>query len=236
MIFSPARRGTNGGDKDTYNNVKEVPEVVINIVNHPIVEQMSLSSTAYDNDVNEFVKAGLTEISSDNIRPPRVAESPVAFECTVDDIITLGDSGGAGNLVISRVVKIHIDERYLDKDQKIDTPTMDLVGRMGGIWYTRASGPSLFQIPKPNRNLGIGVDALPNHVRDSKILSGNDLGRLGNLSQLPSSEVVASLKKELAESQSLNLQSIHKKAKSLIKEGQTEEALALLHTIDSSPN
>lgn len=185
LIFSPARRGRDNTTKHTYENAKEVNEVVINIVNHAMVEQMSLSSTEYDKDVNEFEKAGLTPIPSQKIKPPRVAEAPVSFECIVDNIIELGTEGGAGNLIISRVVNIHINNDYKGADGKLDTKKLDLVARMGGNWYTRANKDSLFEIPKPLQTKGIGIDSLPKHAINSEVLTGNDLGRLGNIAQKP---------------------------------------------------
>ena len=149
MIFSPARRGRDNTTKHTYENLLKVPETVINIVNHAMVEQMSLASTEYAKGVNEFAKAGFTQIDSDKVKPPRVGEAPVAFECMVDDIIELGQEGGAGNLMISRVVMLHIQDEYLGANGKLDTTKLDLVGRMGGSWYCRASGDALFEIPKP---------------------------------------------------------------------------------------
>lgn len=228
MIFSPARKGTDNTTKDTHHNVLDVPEVVINIVNYPIVEQMSLSSTAYAKGVNEFIKSGLTEIPSDLVAPPRVAESPVAFECKVDDVIALGDQGGAGNLVICRVVKMHIDTSVLDDDKQIDTEKMDLVARMGGMWYTKASGNALFQIPKPLRDKGIGVDALPEHARNSKILTGNDLGRLGNISALPDDNAIRKAKEKLANESNADKALVHLQVHTLLDDGKTDEALTLL--------
>ncbi len=229
MIFSPARKGSDNTTKDTHHNVLEVPEVVINIVNYPIVEQMSLASTAYDQGINEFTKSGLTEIPSDIVNPPRVAESPVAFECLVDDVIALGDQGGAGNLVIARVVKIHINKAVLNQDNRIDTTKMDLVARMGGMWYTRATGDSLFQIPKPLRTKGIGVDQLPDHVKNSDILTGNDLGRLGNVEHAPSISDIDKATNMLATFKMTECIAVHKKAQVLIQENKTLEALALLY-------
>ncbi len=228
MVFSPSRKGTDNSTKDTHHNVLDVPEVVINIVNYPIVEQMSLSSTAYEQGVNEFVKSGLTEIPSDIVAPPRVAESPVAFECKVDDVISLGDQGGAGNLVICRVVKMHIDTAVLNEDQRIDTQKMDLVARMGGMWYTKASGATLFEIPKPLRAKGIGVDALPEHARMSNILTGNDLGRLGNISTFPDDSALAIAKEKLSAEPKVDDTLVHLQVHTMLQEGKTEEALALL--------
>jgi flavin reductase (DIM6/NTAB) family NADH-FMN oxidoreductase RutF len=190
MIFSPARRVRDNTTKHTLENVQEVPEVVINIVNYPIVEQMSLSSTEYGKGINEFLKAGLTEVASDKIHPPRVGEAPVAFECLVDQVIETGTEGGAGNLVISRVVKVHVRKEYLNENGKLDTHKLDLVGRMGGSWYCRASGEALFEIPKPIRTKGIGIDQLPASIRNSDVLTGNNLGRLGNIEKLPTMDEV----------------------------------------------
>lgn len=185
-VFSPARRGRDNTTKDTYENVKEVPEVVINVVNHKIVQQMNLASCEYPQGVNEFEKAGLSALPSETIRPFRVAESPVQFECVVQDVIELGDQGAAGNLIIVRAERFHIDEAYLDEKGMIDQERIDLVGRMGGPWYCRATGDALFSLPKPDPNApGIGVDAMPRSVRESKVLSGNDLGMLGIESELP---------------------------------------------------
>ena len=181
MIFSPARRVRDNTAKHTLENVKEVKEVVINTVNFPIVEQMSLSSTEYSEGVNEFEKAGFTQIPSEVIQPPRVGEAPISFECTVDKVIELGNDGGAGNLVISRVQRIHINDDYLNEKGDLDTQKLDLVARMGESWYCRANGDALFEIPKPIFNKGIGVDQLPTHVLKSTVLNGNHLGRLGNL-------------------------------------------------------
>ena len=240
MIFSPARRVRDNTTKHTLENVREVPEVVINIVNYPIVEQMSLSSTEYDKRVNEFVKSGLTQVVSDNIRPPRVGESPVAFECLVDQVIETGTEGGAGNLIIVRVVKVHIRKEYLGDDGKLDTQKLDLVGRMGGSWYSRASGDALFEIPKPIRTKGIGIDQLPYSIRNSDVLTGNNLGRLGNAEKLPSQEEVIEWKNspkiksirmkrfELFEYQNW----LHRIAKEQLEEGDVEGALKTLMVVD----
>lgn len=185
MVFSPARSGRTNTTKDTYKNVKEVPECVINIVNFDIVEQMSLSSSPYDKDISEFVKAGLTPVKSDLVKPFRVAESPVQFECKVIEVKELGDGGGAGNLVICEVLKIHIDEIVLDEDKMIDQKKIDLVARMGGNWYCRADENSMFEVVKPVTTKGMGIDEIPEDIRTSKILTGNDLGKLGSVKELP---------------------------------------------------
>jgi len=185
MIFSPARRGRDNTTKHTFENVLEVKEVVINIVDFDIVEQTSLSSTEYAEGINEFEKAGFTALPSEKIKPPRVAESPVQYECIVKDVIQLGQEGGAGNLVICEVVKIHVQERVLDDNGNIDPLKINLVGRMGGNFYTKAFGDALFEIEKPIRNLGIGVDKIPSDIKNSSVLTGNNLGQLGNVESLP---------------------------------------------------
>jgi len=226
MIFSPARSGRDNTLKHTHENVKEVAEVVINIVNYPIVEQMSLSSTAYKKGINEFTKAGLTQIASEKIKPPRVGEAPVAFECSVTEIIELADTPGAGNLILAKVELIHINETYLT-DGQLDTKKLDLVGRMGGSWYTRSSGNSLFEIPKPLRTKGIGVDALPESIRNSTILSGNNLGRLGNAEALPNEKEIKNYN-TLAAASGKNREELHQLAKSILEAGDTQKALAIL--------
>ena len=191
LVFSPSRRVRDKSTKHTLENVLEVPEVVIHVVGHSLVEQMSLASTEYGKGVNEFVKAGLTEISSNLVAPPRVKEAPLAFECRVNQVISLGEEGGAGNLVICEVLQIHLDERILDASGAIAPLKLDPVARLGGNWYTKITAESLFQIPKPLTTLGIGVDQIPEEIRFSPVLTGNNLGRLGNVEQLPSKEEVA---------------------------------------------
>ena len=239
MIFSPAK-GRNGL-KHTLENVKEVKEVVINIVNYPIVEQMSLSSTAYAKGVNEFLKSGLTEVKSDLINPPRVGEAPVSMECTVEKIIELGDEVGAGNLVFAKVIKIHVNEKYFDENGRLDTEALDLVARLDGNWYSRVTRESLFEIPKPLGIKGIGIDQLPKSVRESEFLSGNNLARLGSLESLPSQEEikeisehteVSKLLSDLNEDpQQLKYEAIQL-AKTWIEKDNAKDALALLYLID----
>ncbi|MGO4920212.1 flavin reductase family protein [Maribacter spongiicola] len=233
MIFSPSRRGRDNTTKHTLDNVLEVKETVINIVNYDMVEQMSLSSTEYGDGVNEFVKAGFTQVPSDKVKPPRVGEAPVAFECVVDQVIALGDGPGAGNLVLAKVVQIHVKKAFLDADGNLDTPKLDLVARMGGNWYCRANGDALFEIPKPIRTQGIGVDMLPEAVRNSSVLTGNNLGRLGNLEELPTKEAIENIA-EHAEVKSIingneDNTELHKLAQQWLVDGRTEDALALLH-------
>ncbi|EKT3956804.1 flavin reductase family protein [Flavobacterium psychrophilum] len=189
LIFSPARRVRDNTTKHTLENAKTTREVVINVVNHDIVQQTSLSSTEYAEGINEFLKAGLTPIASDVVKPFRVAESPVQFECKVNEIIELGQEGGAGNLIICEVVRIHINENILDKNGAIDQYKIDLVSRLGGNWYSR-SNKGLFEVPKPLVTLGIGVDNIPNFIKESTVFDGNDLGMLGNIEALPSEEEI----------------------------------------------
>jgi flavin reductase (DIM6/NTAB) family NADH-FMN oxidoreductase RutF len=184
-VFSPARSGRTGAQKDTLLNVLEVPEVVINIVNYDMVHQMSLTSSPYERGTDEFLKSGLTPIESEAVKPARVKESPVQMECKVIEVKSLGEGGGAGNLVICEVLKIHIDDRVLDDKGMIDQLKIDLVARMGGDWYCRADKNSMFEIAKPITTCGIGYDAIPAEIKNSHILSANDLGHLGGVEQLP---------------------------------------------------
>ena len=231
LIFSPARRGRDNTTKHTYENVLEVPEVVINIVSYDMVQQASLASTEYAKGVNEFKKSGFTELASDIVKPPRVAEAPVQIECKVNEVISLGKEGGAGNLVICEVVKLHMREDILDENGAIDPHKIDTVARLGGPWYTRAKS-GLFQVPKPLTTLGIGVDMLPAEIRNSKVLTGNDLGMLGNVESFPNSEEInifintSNHLKELLDSGNEDL--IHSKAQEFLCEGKVEEAWKLL--------
>ena len=228
MIFSPARRGRDNTVKHSYENVKEVAEVTISVVNYAMVEQMSLTSTEYAKGVNEFEKAGFTQVPSELVKPPRVGEAPVNFECKVTQVIELGDGPGAGNLVLAEVVRIHVQEKYIQEGGGLNTPLLDLVGRMGGSWYTRASGDSLFEIPKPLRTLGIGVDALPEAVRNSTVLTGNQLGRLGNTEELPTEQQIQSWL-ESGDWQSIaSTEEGHRKAAAYLDQNETQKALALL--------
>lgn len=200
LVFSPSRRGRDNTVKHTYENLKEVPEVVINMVNFAMVEQVSLSSTEYPKGVNEFVKAGLTPVSSEKVKPFRVKESPVQFECSVRQIIETGDQGGAGNLIICEILLIHVQEDIFDESGSVDPDKIDLVARMGGDYYCRASGNAVFVVEKPLQKLGIGIDNLPETIRNSVYLSGNDLGRLGNIEVLPSPDEI----EEFRNQESLN--------------------------------
>lgn len=231
-VFSPARSGRTGASKHTYENIKEIPEVVINIVNHKMVYQMSLASAEYPKGTNEFTKAGFTQVASEKIKPFRVKESPVQLECKVNQVIELGQNGGAGNLIICEVVMIHVSEDVLDEKQMIDQRKIDLVARMGGNWYCRAHGDALFEIAKPLTSLGIGVDAIPASIKQSRFLTGNHLGQLGNCEQLPDETAVNEYKlMELSElfikleKDPIMLENeLHKRAADLLDQGKPEEA------------
>jgi flavin reductase (DIM6/NTAB) family NADH-FMN oxidoreductase RutF len=185
LIFSPSRKVRDNTLKHTLENIYETREVVINTVNFSMVQQMSLSSCEYPKGVDEFVKSGFNKLPSEKVRPPRVAESPVQLECKVRDIIETGSEGGAGNLVICEVLLMHLNENILNEQGQIDPHKIDLVSRMGGDYYCRASGAAVFTVPKPNTQLGIGVDGLPESIRLSKILTGNHLGMLANFTEIP---------------------------------------------------
>ena len=185
LIFSPARRGRDNTTKHTYENVLEVPEVVINVVNYEMVQQTSLASTEYPRGVNEFQKAGFTEVPSVMVKPPRVGESPVSMECKVLQVIQTGNSGAAGNLVICQVLLMHVKDEVLDGRGSIDPFKLDAVARLGRDWYCRVQGDSIFQVPRPTDKIAIGIDQLPPSIRNSKVLTGNDLGLLASVESIP---------------------------------------------------
>lgn len=231
LIFSPARRVKGNTTKHTLDNVHEVKETCISVVNYKMVQQMSLSSTEYEKGVNEFIKAGLTEEPSKKIRPPRVKESPVSFECIVKEVQPLGVEGGAGNLVICEVVLIHIDEAILDENGKPDPFKMDFVSRMGGDWYSRATPENIFKVVKPIRNKGIGIDQLPISIKTSSVLTGNDLAMLANVETLPTLEnlIRAISKEEIEQLKSLDVDGRHKEAHQYLEAGNPDKAwLSLL--------
>jgi flavin reductase (DIM6/NTAB) family NADH-FMN oxidoreductase RutF len=231
LIFSPARRVRDNTTKHTLQNVEAVKEVVINVVNYDLVHQMSLSSTEYPEGVNEFEKAGLTMLPSDKIKPFRVAESPVQFECKVNEIINLGTEAGAGNLVICEVVKLHISEDIMNADETINQEALDLVARAGGSYYSRAK-KGFFEIPKPLRTMGIGVDSMPEHIRNSMILTGNNLGMLGNVEVLPSKNDVNKFVEDISERypniKTASHREKHKLAQNYLSYGDIESAWKLL--------
>ena len=201
----------------------EVPEVVIHIVNYSMAEQMSLSSCEYPKGVNEFEKAGLTQVPSQMVKPPRVGEAPVAMECRVNQVIELGTGGASGNLVICEVLLMHINEEVLDANGRIDPVKLDAVARLGGDYYLRVQENNIITIPKPNEKLGIGFDQIPARIRNSKVLTGNDLGRLGNIERLPEP-----LSKEESEKLPKGETAIHTMAQQLLKAGKVEEAWRVL--------
>ena len=231
LVFSPSRRVRDNTTKHTLENVLETREVVINVVNYNIVQQASLSSTEYAEGVDEFVKSGLTKLPSLKVKPYRVAESPVQFECKVNDVIALGENGGAGNLVICEVIQMHISESVLDEAGRIDQHKIDLVSRLGGNWYSRANA-GLFEVPKPLTTLGIGVDQIPDFVKRSTVFDGNDLGMLGNVESLPTPEEIAvfvgenfAVKGVLSSDDALKQ---HQKAKEYIDQNDVQSAWKVL--------
>ena len=236
-VFSPSRRVRDNTTKHTLENLLEVPECVINLVNYDMVQQTSLASVEYPKGVNEFIKSGFTPIASELVRPPRVAESPVQFECVVNEVKSLGNGPGAGNLVIAEIKLIHISEAILDADGKIDQEKIDLVARLGGDWYCRVTKDNLFKVAKPVSSIGIGVDALPYAIRNSKILTGNNLGQLGNVEVVPtdeeaeayaqSPEIKDLLDATIGDNQTRETQ-LHLKAKQLLDEGRVVEAWKVL--------
>lgn len=231
MVFSPARRVRDNTTKHTLENILEVPEVVINIVSFDMVQQASLSSTEYAKGVNEFEKSGFTEFASELVTPPRVQEAPVQMECVVKEVIHLGNEGGAGNLILCEVVKYHAHQYIFDENGAIDPYKIDTVSRLGVNWYSRAKA-GLFEVPKPLTTLGIGIDQLPAHIRNSKVLTGNDLGMLGNIEKLPAPEEVyqfiskSAQLKDLIETQ--DKEQLHHAAKELLSKNDVEAAWMLL--------
>ena len=229
LIFSPSNRGRDNTTKHTLENLKEVPEVVLNAVTYNMVHQMSLSSTEYPKGVNEFEKSGFTPVGSVKVKPQRVKESPLQFECKVREIISTGGQAGSANLVVCEVVYAHVSADILDADGIIDQTKTDIVGRMGGNYYIRATGDALFEVPKPLTTLGIGVDSLPESVRNSKILTGNDLGKLGNQERLPTDEEIAHIAADIEYlNANSDLDSLHRYAQKLIADDQVFEALKVL--------
>lgn len=237
-IFSATSRARDNTMKHTLENVLAVPECVINMVSYNMVQQTYLSSIDYPKGVNEFSKAGFTELASEMVRPPRVAESSVQFECVVNDVLSLGKNGGAGNLIIAEVKRMHINEAILDDQGKIDAHKLDLVARLGGDWYCRATSESLFKIAKPTgyAGIGMGIDAFPEKVKNSHILTGNNLGLLGLVKTLPSDEEVAAFSNtdEMCQLLAADLDShsrttiLHTKAKELLDNGRVIDAWKVL--------
>lgn len=230
-VFSPARSGRTNTTKHTHDNVLEIPEAVINIVTYDMVYQTSLASSEFPKGMNEFEKAGLTPLVSTMVKPPRVKESPVQMECKVKQVIELGQNAGAGNLVICEIVLIHIKEEILNENHAIDQRKLDLVGRLGGNWYVRASGNALFEVTKPSYPLGMGVNAIPHKIRNSSILTGNNLGQLGNVEKLPGKEEVAAYKNQFLEDIS-DEKEVHVLAKKHLDAGRVEEGWKVLLSLE----
>ncbi len=221
LVFSPVRRVRNNTSKHTLDNIKEVNECVISLVSEKIAQQVSLSSCDFEADVNEFDKAGFTEIKSNLIRPSRIKESPVNFECMVNDVIELGEKGGAGSLVLCKVLKIHVDENVIDEKGDLDPLKLNLVSRYGKNWYGKTTKESLYKIVKPISSIGMGIDQLPDHIRKSKILTGNELAILASIEKTP-------LKKDFPLRDNKNTSEKHILAKDFLKEGKFKEAWQIL--------
>ncbi|MCC6720737.1 MAG: flavin reductase family protein [Bacteroidia bacterium] len=223
LVFSPARSGRTAIQKHTYNNIKETSQVVINAVNYEMLHQMNLSSSEFEADVDEFEKSGFTPLKSQLVKPYRVKESPIQFECEVKQIVELGKKGGAGNLIICEIKLMHISLRVLGENNEIDQTKIDLIARMGGNWYCRTNPQSMFEVAKPISSIGIGVDALPDKIKNNKLLSGNQLGLLGSIDKLPDFDEIDSIKKTfINESNKENI------ANKLLEQGEIKKALCVL--------
>src|SRR5690606_10347971 len=232
-VFSPLYRMRDGSTKHTLENIREVPEVVINVVNYAMVQQQSLASTEYERGVDEFIKSGFTPLPAELVSPPRVAESPVQLECRVRQVIELSDIPGAGNLVLAEVVRMHVHDDLLNAEDGIDQGELDLVARLGGDWYCRVTPANLFEVAKPLRNRGIGVDQLPQHIRQSPVLTGNHLGQLGNVEVLPTEDEVDALRTDpetreildafIGDKATLQIH-LHRKAAALLDDGDVTKA------------
>jgi len=232
LIFSPARRVRDNTIKHTLENVIATGEVVVNMVSYDMVQQMSLSSCEYPRGTNEFIKSGFTPVPSDVVKPFRVKEAPVSIECKVMEVKPIGDGGGAANLIICEVVKMHIDDKILDAQQQIDPHKIDLVARMGMDFYCRASGNAVFEVPKPNLQLGVGFDQLPQHILHSSVLTGNDLGILANSSFIPERQAINDDARweEISHlcDDAAKLTAMHQYAKELIAMQQVDKAWQVL--------
>jgi flavin reductase (DIM6/NTAB) family NADH-FMN oxidoreductase RutF len=234
LIFSPSRRGRDNAVKHTYENVLEVMEVVINIVDFKMVQQTSLASVEYAKGVNEFIKSGLTPVPSLRVKPPRVEESPVSFECTVKQVVPLGEERGAGNLVICEILVAHIRDTIMDEQGNIDPQKLDAVARMGNDNYCRASGGSVFSVPKPSSLISIGFDQIPERIRMSVVLTGNDLAQLGSITELPDPESIQEFKKDDTVQHALKVGELelHRLAKKLLKESKLVDAWKVLLMVE----
>ena len=219
LVFSPVRRMRNNTSKHTLDNVLQLKECVISLVTEDIAQQVSLSSCDFDSETNEFEKAGFTEIKSDLVSPPRVKESPINFECKINEVISLGQEGGAGSLVLCEILKIHIDETVLDENNAIDPLKLNVVSRLGANWYGRTTKDSLYEIAKPISRIGMGFDNLPDEIRNSKILTGNELAILASAESIP---------QKISSENNLSSFEKHTKAKQLLLNGKYEEAWQIL--------
>jgi len=234
VVFSPAKRVRDNTIKHTLENVMEVPEVVISMVDYDMVHQMSLSSCDYPKGTNEFLKAGFTEQQATVVKPPMVKESKIKFECKVNQIIPLGTEGGAGNLVVAEILVMHLEDSILNAEHKIDNTKIELIGRLGDHWYTRTNAASMFEVEKPNIKLGIGFDLLPEAIRNSKILNGNDLGKLANVNEMPviNPSFHDDKLKNIIQYYSINPEEmereLHSYAKELLQYNKVEEAWQIL--------
>jgi flavin reductase (DIM6/NTAB) family NADH-FMN oxidoreductase RutF len=233
-IFSPSRRVRDNTTKDTLQNLQEVPECVINMVNYNMVQQTSLSSTEYSKGVNEFEKAGFVQLESTYVKPPRVAEALVQLECIIRDVIPLGDGPGAGNLVVAEVICLHMDETIFDGQGKIVQDKLDLVARMGGDLYARATSDNIFKVPKPLMQQGMGIDKLPDYIKSSTVLTGNDLAQLANVTEMPGineietylemNDVIIEQMNYLRPFAESRLSYIHQRSKTMLRNGNVHEA------------
>ena len=232
LIFSPSRRSRDNSTKDTLENVLEVPQVTISMVNYAMGQQIALASKRFPKEVNEYTKAGLTPVKSELVEPPFVGEAPVSFECAVDQVISLGKDAGAGNLVISKIKKIHINEHCYCPDKLVDLEKLDLIGRMGGAYYCSTKPATLFEIKSPETPIGIGFDQLPKNILQSALLTGNDLGKLAAMPAIPSNDLLQQYRENpeikpilSEENPDEQLRQLHLKIKALIEENRLEEAL-----------
>lgn len=235
VVFSSNRRGTNNTTKDTLHNIMQTKECVINVVNYPIVRQMAVASVEFPSDVSEFTKTGLTPIPSEKVKPFRVKESPAHLECKVKEIITLGDQGGAGHLIICEVVQLHIAHSVLDENNRIVPDKIDLMGRMGRAYYVRASGSSIHTIVQPYVPVSIGYDALPEHIKSSPVLTGNDLGKLAGCVSFPEETLIRSVKEQddfkMAKEHQHPNESLHYLAKQYLDKDDVVTGFAILMSV-----
>ena len=240
MVFSPNRRVRDNTSKHTLENIEDTMECVINIVNYELAGQMSLTSTEYTEDVNEFIKAGLTMEPSLKVKAPRIREAPAQYECIVREIFYTGDGGGAANLIICEAIQIHVHDYIFNEHDKIDPMKVDNVARMGGIWYSRAK-EGLFQLSNPAGHTNLGFDGLPHHIRQSNYLTGSELSMLARAVEKPSEEEIElvrnspgikDIREKYHDNEDMLRSKFHNLAKDLLKEGKAEEALRVLFAFE----